>query len=94
MSSEVASIGVEEAWNSWVQNKQSQWERGRREYVSSPSEPFSGDAALEAAIEMVDFSNYADQMHREGRITDEERGHVESVAFEFYLWCHRVRQED
>lgn len=89
----MASAGVEEMWAAWVHAKREQWAKGRAEHAEHPGAPFKGNAADEAAMELVDFSNYADQMLREGRISEDERGHVESVAFEFFLWCHRVKQE-
>ena len=77
-------------WDQWCALKRKAWDRGRAEYRLSNEAPFVGDAALEAASEGVDFSNYVDQLHREQRCTDEEREHWEALMFEAFLWSHRV----
>lgn len=91
--SEFASTGVEEMWDRWLQAKAKQWEKGCGEYRRGVDSPFCGDAAAEAANEVVDFSNYADQLYREGRISDEERGAWEAHMFEAFLWCERVTRQ-
>lgn len=85
------SKGIDELYEEFWQRKRSAWSAGLLEYGREPHEPFRGDAADEAAAEVVDFSNYVDQLALEGRISEEERAEIEADTLAKYLWLDSVR---
>jgi hypothetical protein len=85
------SRGIEELFEEFHRRKRAAWRAGLAEYGRSANEPFRGDAAQEAAAEVVDFSNYVDQLALEGRISEEERGEIEADTLSKYVWLDSVQ---
>lgn len=85
------SRGIDELYEEFQQRKRAAWSAGLSEYGREAHEPFRGDAADEAAAEVVDFSNYVDQLALEGRISEEERGEIEADTLAKYAWLDSVR---
>jgi len=87
----LTSKGIEELYEEFQARKRSAWLRGRAEYRQSDADSFFGDAAHEAAEEVVDFSNYVDQLALEGRISEEERIEIEIDSLNKFVWLDGVR---
>lgn len=85
------SKGIDELYEEFQRRKRSAWSAGLAEYGREAHEPFLGDAADEAAAEVVDFSNYVDQLALEGRISEEERVEIEADTLAKYLWLDSIR---
>ena len=67
------------------------WARGRSERGLSPDAPFDGDPADELQMETLDIPNYADQLHADGDIGEQETERLYAMAFDIYLFMEAVK---
>lgn len=74
------------------QRRRQKWIAGRKERGLGMAGTFLGNPAEELQHETLDLANYADQIHHDGDMSEQEADRYVSLAREMYLHMEAVKQ--